>query len=118
VVQIPENVKQEMRDAAEDLPASLLSTPVLPGVTSTTFAEPNSKEDVYRQLIDNAWKAAFTIKGQHGIATPENAGNVVYKGVKFVCTTRLPPSVDGHAIADALKAELTRGDEYTFGAKI
>ena len=103
IVDIPDHVLQETEAVAAKLGSMFNHFPMLEGVKSVSRKEQGSAEDILQNLIDNSWKAQFTIKGQTGIQPSEKCGNVVYKGVKFVCTMRLPPSIKPEEIKERVK---------------
>lgn len=118
VKEVPAHVLEEMRKCAKEMEPPAENMPLLAGVKSLSRQEPGSEEDIYQQLVANAWKSSFTIKGQRGIQTVEDAGNVVYKGVTFVCTMRLPPHIDCNEAKAAIEKDLPVADEFTYEAKI
>lgn len=47
-----------------------------------------------------------------------SAGNVIYKGMKFRMSMRIPPRISSKFVVDTLREKLTAPGPETFGAKI
>ena len=47
-----------------------------------------------------------------------SAGNVIYKGMKFRCSMRIPPRLSAKKVVEDLKKKLTKPGPETFGAKL
>lgn len=60
---IPDHVMKEQEEVAAKLGSQFKHFPFLEGVKSVSRKEQGSDEDILQMLIDNSWKAQFTIKG-------------------------------------------------------
>ena len=47
-----------------------------------------------------------------------SAGNVIYKGMRFRCSMRIPPHMSAKEVVKNLKKKLMKPGPETFGAKI
>lgn len=79
---------------------------------------PDCKEN-YELHLNNWWRPCLQVIGIEGMPTNiENAGNVIYKELKFRMSMRLAPTHDSAKIVDLLKAKFTEKKDDTFGAEV
>jgi acetylornithine deacetylase/succinyl-diaminopimelate desuccinylase-like protein len=55
-------------------------------------------------LLNRTWRPALSTIGADGFPTIANAGNVLRPSTSLMLSLRLPPTIDGHAATEALKA--------------
>ncbi|HEU4460479.1 MAG TPA: M20 family metallopeptidase [Methylibium sp.] len=79
--------------------------PVLPTTTDPTEA-----------LLNRTWRPTLSVTGAAGLPALADAGNVLRPFTAFKLSLRLPPLVDGHEAAVALKALLE--DNAPYNAKV
>jgi acetylornithine deacetylase/succinyl-diaminopimelate desuccinylase-like protein len=68
--------------------------------------------DPVEGLINRTWRPTLSITGVDGMPELRNAGNVLRPYTAFKLSLRLPPLVDGHQAAVALKALLEDNAPY------
>ena len=68
--------------------------------------------DPVQALLNRTWRPALSVTGVDGMPELANAGNVLRPYTAFKLSLRLPPLVDGHQAALALKALLEDNAPY------
>ena len=74
-------------------------------------AQPVSKDNV-ELILNRTWRPSLAITGADGWPTPTNAGNVLRPATKLKLSIRIPPRVDAHAAAAAVKQLLEQDPPY------
>lgn len=103
---IPPLQRQEAERAATVLGPRLLDgIPFLPGVRPVT-------DDVVELLLNRTWRPQLEITGAAGFPSPAHAGNVLRPRSELKLSLRLPPTVNAHAAAAAVKRTLEENPPY------
>ncbi len=68
--------------------------------------------DPVQALLNRTWRPTLSVVGADGLPPLHNAGNVLRPHTAFKLSLRLPPLVDGHQAALALKALLEDNAPY------
>jgi acetylornithine deacetylase/succinyl-diaminopimelate desuccinylase-like protein len=61
-------------------------------------------DDGAEALLNRTWRPALSTIGVDGFPPIADAGNVLRPSTSFMLSLRLPPTIDGHAATEALKA--------------
>ena len=105
----PERIDQAKRAAAvlgESLHARF---PFVPGMG------PMSRQ-LDELVLNRTWRAMLEVIGADGLPAPASAGNVLRPSTVLALSLRLPPTIDGHSAARALKRLLEADPPY--GARV
>ena len=76
------------------------------GLTLPTTSDP------VEALLNRSWRPTLSVTGVDGMPALADAGNVLRPATAFKLSLRLPPTVDGHQAAVALKALLEDSPPY------
>ncbi len=68
--------------------------------------------DPVEALLNRTWRPALSVTGAEGLPEIGSAGNVLRPTTAFKLSLRLPPLVEGHAAAQALKSLLEDNAPY------
>ena len=73
-------------------------------------------DDLAELVLNRTWRPALSITGVGGMPALDSAGNVLRPFTAVKLSLRIPPTLDGHAAGEALKALLERDPPY--GCKV
>jgi acetylornithine deacetylase/succinyl-diaminopimelate desuccinylase-like protein len=108
--EIPKDRLAQAQGVAKTLGAIVQGkVPFLPGMQPV---DPSPLE----LTLNSTWRPTLSVTGVDGIPPIHSAGNVLRPMTALVLSFRLPPTVDPHAAAEAVKAAFERDPPY--GAKI
>lgn len=100
-VEIPELRRQQAIHAGEVLGEITRERfPFIDGVEAQSA-------DPAERILDRSWRAAVEVIGAEGLPPVEAAGNVLRPFTSTRLALRVPPTVDGQAVAEALQELLT-----------
>lgn len=69
--------------------------------------------------MNQCWRTQLAVIGIEGLPTDiASAGNVIYKGMKFRCSMRIPAHLKSEEIVKTLREKLTAAGPETYGALI
>jgi acetylornithine deacetylase/succinyl-diaminopimelate desuccinylase-like protein len=109
-VQIP---RQRIEQAV--IAAEVLQDKVYAKFPFVEEAQPASLDPV-ELVLNRTWRPALAITGADGLPSIDNAGNVLRPTTSLKISLRIPPSCDGKAATEKLKALLENNPPY--GAKV
>jgi len=107
---VPEDRLQQARAAAKALGKGVYTKMPFAGGTRPM------NDDPYELLLNSNWRPTLSVTGAEGMPSLQNAGNVLRPFTALKLSFRLPPGVDGHAAAKAVKQALESDPPY--GAKV
>jgi len=73
-------------------------------------------DDLAELVLNRTWRPALSVTGIAGLPPLDSAGNVLRPFTAVKLSLRIPPTLDGHAAGEALKALLERDPPY--GCKV
>mmetsp|Transcript_18904 Transcript_18904/g.32273 ORF Transcript_18904/g.32273 Transcript_18904/m.32273 type:complete len:259 (-) Transcript_18904:47-823(-) len=123
-LQLPQIPEHRLKDLEQLGKSMAFMKDGLPMLDSTlTMASKEAGGDKLKENVllhrNNFWRSQLAVIGMEGLPSNlDSAGNVIYKGMKFRCSLRLPPRLNSTEVVDKLKKVIEApGDEY-FGASV
>jgi acetylornithine deacetylase/succinyl-diaminopimelate desuccinylase-like protein len=105
-VDISAETLEQTQKTAELLGEQIVSNlPFIKGMKAVT-------SDPTELLLNRTWRATLSVTGTEGLPSLENAGNVLRPYTTLKLSLRMPPTCDGEAAANALKATLEKNPPY------
>lgn len=109
-VEIPPHRKAEAKIAAKALGDAVYSKfPFVKGMRPAA-------DDLVELILNRTWRPALSVVGLEGAPPPANAGNVLRPFTTAKLSMRIPPRVDPHKAAAAMKKILEKDPPY--GARV
>jgi acetylornithine deacetylase/succinyl-diaminopimelate desuccinylase-like protein len=109
-VQVPSERLAQARRAAAALGDTVYTKfPLMPGMSAMS-------EDLTELVLNRTWRPQLAVIGIDGLPEPMNAGNVLLPTTVAKLSLRLPPTLDGAAASDTLRALLEKDPPY--GARV
>ena len=85
-------------------------------IAANEHPDDSIKENV-QLILNQCWRSQISVIGVEGLPTDiASAGNVIYKGMKFRCSMRIPAHLSSDHIVQTLREKLTAAGPETFGA--
>ncbi|HVQ27294.1 MAG TPA: peptidase dimerization domain-containing protein, partial [Planctomycetota bacterium] len=105
-VEIPKQRVAQARAASAELGGDVAGKfPFLPGVKAVS-------DETAELVLNRTWRPALAVTGQEGLPALQSAGNVMLPRTALKLSMRLPPTCDGQAALERMRAVLEADPPY------